>query len=258
MAGIDENTKLYIRFNEGGEGATNSDDQTERHTETFNGTAQLTLAQTKYAEDISSLLLDGNSDSVSVPDSADWDFHGSTEDFKTIDLWVYLTSATAGIFEHYEDGNNCYYLWCDGVNGWRYSYRTGGSEVINTSTRKAAAQNQWIHVCAVVVNGVFGLYLNGTQVAYDNAWPADTFSGNFVTGKSSRQSAYLSGYVAHLRVQHSNYFNAAPDAGLTNTITVPTEEYTSGTGDGAASLSNIVKLSRIKKELQLASIMGGS
>jgi len=66
----DSYTKLLIDF-DGADGAT-THTATTGQTVTFVGTAQLDTAQYKFAT--ASLLLDGNSDYVTVPDNANWNF----------------------------------------------------------------------------------------------------------------------------------------------------------------------------------------
>jgi hypothetical protein len=61
---------------------------------TFAGTAQLDTAQYKFG--VSSLLLDGNSGYITLPDSADWNL--GSGDF-TLDLWArWATAADWGAY----------------------------------------------------------------------------------------------------------------------------------------------------------------
>ena len=81
MSGIDAYTKLCSHFN-GADGATDYTDPVAGAA-TFGGTAQLDTAQKEFGT--AALLLDGNSDYVTYPDSDDWSF--GTGDF-TIDFWI--------------------------------------------------------------------------------------------------------------------------------------------------------------------------
>lgn len=96
---------LLIHFN-GVDGATTHTAATGQVV-TFIGTAQLDTAQKKFGT--ASLLLDGNSDYVTLPESANWDF--GSGDF-TIDFWIKFnsTAGTQGLIWQYDDTNNYQYL----------------------------------------------------------------------------------------------------------------------------------------------------
>jgi hypothetical protein len=82
------------------------------------GTAQLDTAEKMFGT--ASMLLDGNSDYLTVPDSSDWTF--GTGDF-TIDFWVRWNGSLANtcFYSQYEDGSNrLYFIYVNSVNSVRW------------------------------------------------------------------------------------------------------------------------------------------
>ena len=156
--------ELAISF-DGADEATTLTAETGQ-TVTFGGTAQLDTAQYKYGT--SSLLLDGNSDYVTVPDSDDWAF--GSGDF-TIDMWVRFTgtiNSYATLFDHYTDANNFFRLTSgDGATlGQLFLYiRDAGTFEVNTSSDTALVADTWIHIAIVRSGDTFKMYQAGIEVA---------------------------------------------------------------------------------------------
>jgi hypothetical protein len=166
----DSNTKLLVHFN-GTDGQQTYTAETGQ-TVTFVSTAQLDIDQQVFGS--SSLILDGNSDYVSVPDSTDWNF--GTGDF-TFECWVRFNQLPAdgtytNFIEQYVDSNN------------RFSFifnRSGGSWIsfhcVNGGVNKGSANcewypdaNIWYHVAAIrssLSPNFTMLFVNGNQQGYD-------------------------------------------------------------------------------------------
>jgi len=209
------------------------------HIPDFIGTAQLDTDVTKYAGDTSSLLLDGDSDYIAIPDSADWDIFGSTTQDYTFDCWVRHTdhnSRETYIGQTNNDG---------GANFWEFSHydenglqirvRASSSYVIATPYGGEITDSNWHHVAFAKVtddgtNVLYGLYLDGVQVSYLNDTSTATFSSPLYLGAVGTDYIF-DGNMAHARVQASNIFGASPVVGLTDTITVPTGPYSAGVID---------------------------
>ena len=85
-----DDVKLLLNFNGSNAATTTTDASDSGHSITFNGTAQISTAQSKFGG--SSVLFDGNSDYLTIADHADWDL--GSDDF-TIEYWVRFT-ATGG------------------------------------------------------------------------------------------------------------------------------------------------------------------
>jgi len=193
-----------------------------RHIITFNGTAQLDTAVKKWGT--ASLLLDGDSDYLTVPDSADWDFFGSSTDNWTIDLWVRHTdhAGTEYYISQYEDVNNYAHFGHSHGNGLFLRCKTNGSNIINTAWGGEITDTDWHHVAFIKVGDKYAMYLDGSQTSYVADDSVDTFVGNLYVGQRGDSTWFFDGHTDEIRIQHSNVFGAAPVAGLTDTITVPT------------------------------------
>ena len=210
----------------GADGATSTTDvSNSAHAVTFNGTAQLDTAIKKFGS--ASLLLDGDSDSISMLDSTDWDIFATTTESWTVDMWIYPTGGgDQQIIGQFEDSSN----------EWGFIVRTGGvgldlrvevanSVVILVQASFSDISDTWSHVCFVKIADKYASYLNGTQVAYTTDTTLKTYSSPLVMGRKHGFGDYYAGGIDEARVQNSNYFLAAPNVGLTDTITVPTSEY---------------------------------
>ena len=225
----DEYTTLLLNFN-GADGATFTDDEsggdvsTQNHIVTYNGTAQLDTAQSKFGS--SSLLLDGNSDYLTVPDSADWEILANNTDTWTVDFWMYPNgvSAQQDMIVHFQDNSNYWRMELASSALSFYSITTGVS--VGGGTPVAS---QWQHV-AFIIKGTgstknIGIYLDGTQVAYASHSGNQSIAGNLYIGQKGDSTLYFNGWMDEIRIQKSNYFNASPNVGITDTITVPTSAY---------------------------------
>lgn len=230
MAGNNVNTKLLLHMNGADESTSFIDSRTTGtpHIVTAGGDAQIDTAIKKFGS--ASGLFDGTSDYLTIPDSADWDIFGSNADDWTIDLQVKMdtTSSDRFFITHYEDGSNNWQFWHEG-GGLRMKLRRT-TNIINLSGG-IISDTDWHHVAFIKVADKYGLYLDGNQTAYVQDSDTDTFSGQLVIGASGNLSdSFFDGHMDELRIQHSNYFGAAPNVGLSNTITEPIEEYSAFTG----------------------------
>ena len=235
---VDEDTKLYLPMttqDQSGDGGSDA-----YHLPDFIGTAQLDTAVTKYGTDTSSLLLDGNSDYVTLPDSADWDVCSDTTTDQTVDFWIKHATGTWNTNEfqlcQYESDNDrwmIFYSTTVGTKGFAFYFRTGGSYTIALTMNTEFADTNFHHVAFIKKGGVssaeYAMYVDGIQYSYLDDNSTDTLAGvlnigNYKTGGPS--TAYTNGNMAHTRIQASNIFGASPNVGKTDTITVPTAPYT--------------------------------
>ncbi|MFC1808844.1 LamG-like jellyroll fold domain-containing protein [Candidatus Omnitrophota bacterium] len=189
---------------------------------------------------ISSFLFNGSSDKIEFADSADWDVVGSDADNWTIDLQVKHSDHAGNecyICQH-EDANNYWTLQHVHATGLQFIVQSGGGALITCSGGEITDIN-WHHVAMCKVADEYGIYLDGTQVAYvQEAGDSDTFSGSLFIAAFSG-SNWFAGHMDEIRIQASNYFNAAPNATPDDTIEVPTAAY-DGTGSAGNSTQGII------------------
>jgi len=188
----DADTKLLLNF-----GITDESDS--KHLCNFVGTAQLDTAQTKFGD--TSLLLDGNSDYVTVPDSDDWDFGDG--DF-TIDFWTKFNDVTGVqcFMSHATDINNYWYFIKSQVTGIRFVVEVSASSVINTgNTTVFTDTTSWHHI-AVVRNGTnMQVYLDGVSLSsITTSVSIANQTGALQIGASSQHSYYHNGWLEELRI----------------------------------------------------------
>ncbi|MBL7070810.1 MAG: S8 family serine peptidase [Candidatus Omnitrophica bacterium] len=224
----DENTKLLLHSN-GTDGSTTFTDSSDSdHTLTANGSAQIDTAEKKFGT--ASLLLNGTSDYLTAPDSPDWDIFTSNSDDWTIDLWINL--ANVGRDHTLVSQRSGYYDYWILVLSYnqklKFMAQDSSLEVFSQSNALSIFDS-WHHVAFCKVGTKFAYYLDGQQVSYKefdhsyNIAAPLTSGANYHPGKGWQD--FASGNMDEIRISHSNYFNASPDSGLTDTIPVDTVEY---------------------------------
>jgi len=162
-ATVGTNTVLLINFN--GSDAQTSYTAETGQTVTFVGNAQLDTSDKKFGT--ASLELDGATDYISIPDSADWSF--GTGDF-TIDFWVNFIDNTGnqGVILQTVDANNQWYLFKhasgDKLN---FFYKVGGVTVADYIATNAMTftVGEWTHVAFVRDGSGAKLFIDGVEVA---------------------------------------------------------------------------------------------
>ncbi len=116
----DANTQLLLHFN-----THDFSSATTPKISTFVGTAQIDTAATKFKLGTASLLLDGNSDYVTFPNSADFDF--GTGDW-TIEAYIMLAGIGAAqtLCGQYEDANNYWFIQITAADLLQVKFVNGG------------------------------------------------------------------------------------------------------------------------------------
>ena len=223
-------TSLLLPF-DGSDAATSTSDLSNRNaTVTFAGTAQLSTGQSKFGG--SSLLLDGNSDYLTISDSY-WASAINSGDF-TIECWVRYTSLSG----NQELIGNRGDVGGDSSNGWAirkkatansfilYWYEGGQFNYLNHTqgSQTAISADTWYHLAITRSGNTWKLFLNGT--AEDTV----TDSGTIVTSNENRlfighfDSLYTSGYIDDLRI-------TVGQARYTSNFTAPTTAHLTSAGD---------------------------
>ena len=199
----DTNAKLLCLF-EGADEATTGTADTGQ-TITFAGTAQIDTAQAKIGT--ASLLLDGNSDYVTVPDSADWAFGAG--DF-TIDMWVRFNSvAASSMFVNQRSGGGgteqWYCHWNQGSSLLHLYGAVSGSAIGHYTCSWTPSVDTWYHLAFersgtgayIFVDGV-SQELTETTAFSTNSMPncADVLS----IGRINTPDGYHNGWIDAFRV----------------------------------------------------------
>lgn len=175
-----------------------------------------------------SLKFDGTDDYILFNDSSAWDIAGDTSTDWTIDFWVKFTDHTGSetFIAQNEDTNNRWNLYHTDGSGFRFIFTSGGVSIIDTSAGGEITDTDWHHVALVKdaqgATNNWGIYVDGTQVAYVQDNSTDTLSGGLYIGENGNNANFFSGNLDGLRMSSSNVFSATPVSGLTDTITVPT------------------------------------
>jgi hypothetical protein len=86
----------------------------------------------------------------------------------------------------------------------------------------ALSATTWHHVALIRVGEETGLYIDGTQVAYDATFSADTVAGSLYFGQDGASGGYFDGRMDDWAIVYSNIFGAAPNVGNTDNITIDT------------------------------------
>lgn len=127
--------------------------------------------QTKFGK--TSILFDGNSGYITVPDHADWDFNSGVF---TIDFWIMLNSLPANgvamyfLSQYVGAATLQYFRLYNNAGTYELSFKSvaGGTEVLVTQTWSTPATDTWYHLAVIRGWGGqandFGITVNGKQI----------------------------------------------------------------------------------------------
>lgn len=233
----DPDTKLLIHAEGSDTSTTFYDASPSNHTITANGTAQIDTAQYKFGS--SALLLDGDSDYLSIPDSTDWDIFGSNSDNWTIDFWVKHTDHTGT--EYYmsqRQVSNQWYIAHTHGSGLGAALMISGVWELNLPAGGEITDTNWHHVAFIKVADEYGLYLDGTQVSYLQNSSTHTLSAELQIGARAGAN-FFDGHMDEIRIIHSNAFSGAPNSTPDDTITIPTIAYAGDDPVTSITISNL-------------------
>ena len=189
-----------------------------QHPITRNGTT-ISTGSTKLGR--GSLLFNGSSNYLSVADHDD--FNILTQTNFTIDLWVQHVdhAGNEAYFSHYEGSGESWSFYHQHGSGLRFQCVSGGSMIVETPWGGEITDSNWHHIAVCKVGNEYGVYKDGVQVSYLSDSSTDTFDAPLYIGM--HPGAYFDGYMKNVRIDHANVYGAAPNSGLTNTISVPTK-----------------------------------
>lgn len=221
MAGIDAYTKLLLHAN-GVDGSKEIQDSgATGHVVTQNGTATLSTAQKKFGA--CSLLLDGDSDYLSIPESVNWYFNG---DF-AIDFRVrFATLGDCTFIEQLVDTDNCWRIYYDNSNHvLKFTHSLATNILLRFSIPWTPSADTWYWIALSRSGNDWHMYVDGTEGTKTKTNGGYTeamsdFNAELHIGGTT--DGYLNGYMDEVRISKGT------DRGWTGaTITVPTSVYTS-------------------------------
>jgi len=160
-----------------------------------------------------------------VLDQPYWDMLGRGKD-RTMFCWVNLTSNSIGtgkiFISQVQDSSNRWTFYKDSSDQLAFWNVVGGTTKINIAGGSMVA-GTWYHVAYVykVSTDTIGLYLNGTQVAFQqmSASLGANYTGKLYIGTNGLASNYLDGYMHNPVIIEQNIFQANPNSGLTDVLT---------------------------------------
>lgn len=188
-------------------------------------TGGLTMDATTYKWGSGSWAFNGTDAYGSFANHADFNLAGQTN--FTIDLWVKHTDHAGNevYWDHSVDGTH--YTFMRHVHGSGVQVQWYNTSLIFQITGAEITDTSWHHIAFIKVGTDWGIYVDGTQSAYVSSATTYNPAGSFDIGGSSVIGQYFDGNIDEFRLTHANDFSAAPVAGLTDTITVPTGAHSS-------------------------------
>jgi len=178
-------------------------------------------------------VFNGTNASLTAPDHADWDIVGSNSDDWTIEMRVLFKDVNQHdmLIMQAEDGNNAWYfqyVGSVGSVGMRFYVLSVGTPIVACVEGSLNfVADTWYHLAMCKVGSSYGIYKDGVQIAYDSNTSIDTFAAPLTVGAYPASPSYLRGDMDEVRIIHSNPFSAAPNVGLSDTITPQTTPYVS-------------------------------
>lgn len=232
MPGLNSDTALLLHFDNTDGATSETDASPEAHTITFFGDAQIDTAQSKFGG--SSLLFgDTSTCRLTVSASTGINFLNAITGDKTVDMWIKLNQLNdyQRIFAHTREASGGTYIVIDhnGSGNLFALFKNTGTNLGSISVGKIE-DNDWHHVALIRVASEIGMYVDGIQLGYLNIASAITTLNTKDMELGNSTETNLGGnnadfWLEELRIQKSNYFGASPDAGLTDSIIVPTTAY---------------------------------
>jgi len=224
-----------------GTGQTFVDSSPSGHTITAGGDAY--QRKTALSNKRSVLFFDGDSDYITIPDSADFDLVGDNTQDYTIDFWMYATAL--GFMRIIGQGTASNNQWViEGEDNLGLRINIEGNAVAVGDYTDAFNTEEWIHVCLVKKCTAgptveWAVYMNGEQQSYMSDDSEGTWAAPLVIGqRPSIGGEYFGGYLKNVRISTSNVFGASPNVGKTDTITVPTADPVSDSDTKLLLLAN--------------------
>lgn len=191
------------------------------HAITYNGS--MATSRTAYKFGNAAAYFDGTDDRVTSPGTSDVFDIANTTDW-SFDCFVKFADHTGAetIASQYVDASNSWVLTHTDGAGFTFVLETLNVSRVTLAAAGEITDTDWHHVALIKVGSDYGLYVDGAQVSHTSVASAYNIAGTFNLGVTTATTNPYAGYIDNVRIKGSNtLFSAAPDAGLTDTITVP-------------------------------------
>jgi hypothetical protein len=203
---------VMLHFEDTNGATSTTDDSFNMKAITFTGTSQISTVQKKFGS--SSLLLDGNSDYLSIADASDLDL--GTSDF-TIECWFYYDDASSGTYATIFDrgngnssGTGPFWMAVKEDSGTYALVGTcasdggAGNDVFEHYDAADITNNTWTHIAFARDGSDFYTYINGTATPLSGATASAVTDNNYpiligARGQSGTGS-YWGGYIDEFRM----------------------------------------------------------
>jgi hypothetical protein len=229
MAGNDTACTLLLHFN-GTDGSTSIPDDslvgTHGSASVF-GTAQLDTAVKTFGT--ASLLLDGDSDYITFPDSPDWDF-STTWTIDTRVRFPALPSAGNGTFSmrHWDTAGDqrSWAMWIENIGGTyklRLAYSTDGAvtTAIIDSNGLTLSVDTWYHFAIIRNGNTITMTQDGVSIGTGDVTGVTFFNATAVLNIGF-YGYYHNGYLDEYRISKIARWTSFP-------FTLPSDEYSEDT-----------------------------
>jgi len=208
MAGLDGFVKLLLHCDGTDTSTTFTDSSDQAHTVTAVADAQVDTAQSKFGG--ASALFDGTGDSLTVPDSSDWDLWSGTGS-STIDFWVRFAALPADDFSidligQAVDTSNYWDIFVYNSSGTYHLYlksRVGGTiDFEYWGILTGLSIDTWYHFAIEENAGTANFYLDGVLQTKDvtAGFISPTLWSVPLTIAPTTWGAPLNGWIDELRI----------------------------------------------------------
>ena len=157
-----DKVELLLPFDGANDATSTTDESDSNHTVTFNGSADISTAQSKFGG--SSLYIGGGSSNWVVI-AGSTDFNLGTDDF-TIECWIYRNGTSYGFVFETRGGEDT-----TGTDGIGLYMGSGGNDEIGVAVNRSnvilinqdhQTNDQWQHFAVVREGSTMTLYIDGT------------------------------------------------------------------------------------------------
>lgn len=220
MAGIDSATVLMLHCDGVDEATSFPDASASSHTVTANGTAQVDTAQQQFGT--ASCLLDGNSDYLTIPDSADWDLSG---DF-TLECWI-RPSAVTGTRAVMLQQESASELWAMFFTATTLNFTVISSQAsVSVAFSTSFSINTWAHIAIVRSGNNYYGFKNGVLLGTErDETEIPNLTGSLSVGALIIPvSTFFAGHIDEVKISQT--------ARWINDFTVQSAAYSALSGGG--------------------------